>query len=128
MGHAQIPIVIDSRFGDDKNLRHYLLNINPKPETLNSKQTQNFMFKIQNVLGLGFYVLDLFRISSLVFRVYFMYWIPSIRALRFNRTHDHRPRADHDLIGNRYFFLKDRLASDKNTFPKATIAVENSPG
>jgi hypothetical protein len=36
--------------------------INSKPETLNSKQTQNQKHKTQNVLSLEFCVYDLFRI------------------------------------------------------------------
>jgi hypothetical protein len=48
------------------------IRLNPKLETLNSKQTQNSKPKTQNrfVLNFGFRILDLFRISNLGFRVF----------------------------------------------------------
>ena len=45
------------------------VKVNPKSETLNSKQTRNTKLKTQNVLDFGFKILDLFRISDLEFGV-----------------------------------------------------------
>lgn len=43
---------------------------NPKPEILNSKQAQNAKYQILNFLDFKFMISDLFRVSSLEFRIW----------------------------------------------------------
>lgn len=56
------------------------MNSNPKPETLNPKQTQNY--KPKTVLDFEFKLLDLFRVSDLVFSIFLVcfFCLPNILA------------------------------------------------